>query len=103
MWGSGTSTSARAWASAHKYGNMGRVKTTLELPDPLFRKAKATAAEHGQTVKAFVTEALREKLMLDRGSRSRPEPEWMKGFSKLKRLHKEIVRVQSVLDQEFGL
>jgi hypothetical protein len=29
------------------------------------------------------------------------EPEWMKGFGKLKRLHKETVRVQSVVDQEF--
>jgi hypothetical protein len=29
------------------------------------------------------------------------EPEWMQGFGKLKRLHKETVRVQSVIDQEF--
>jgi hypothetical protein len=28
------------------------------------------------------------------------EPEWMRGFGKLKRLHKETVRVQSVIDQE---
>jgi hypothetical protein len=26
------------------------MKTTLELPDVLFRKAKATAAERGQTL-----------------------------------------------------
>ncbi len=78
------------------------MKTTLELPDQLFRKAKATAAERGQTLKEFVTEALREKLMLDRG---RPgyerQPEWMQGFGKLKRLHKETVRVQSIVDNEF--
>ena len=38
------------------------MKTTLELPDPLFRKAKATAAARGQSLKDFVTEALRDKL-----------------------------------------
>ena len=38
------------------------MKTTLEIPDPLFRKAKATAASKGQTLKQFVTEALNEKL-----------------------------------------
>ncbi|MDB6155460.1 MAG: transposase, partial [Chthoniobacteraceae bacterium] len=39
-----------------------RVKTTLEIPDTLFRQAKATAAIHGQTLKKFVNEALQEKL-----------------------------------------
>ena len=38
------------------------MKTTLEIPEPLFRKAKATAAQKGQTLKQFVTEALRDKL-----------------------------------------
>lgn len=77
------------------------MKTTLELPDPLFRKAKATAAERGQSLKDFVTEALRDKLVLDTGHAYASKPEWMKGFGKLKRLHKETVRVQSVVDQEF--
>ena len=77
------------------------MKTTLELPDPLFRKAKATAAERGQSLKEFVAEALRDKLVLDTGRAYASEPAWMKGFGKLKRLHKETVRVQSVVDQEF--
>jgi hypothetical protein len=77
------------------------MKTTLELPDRLFRKAKATAAERGQSLKEFVTEALRDKLALDSGRARADEPEWMQGFGKLKRLHKETVRVQSVVDQEF--
>ena len=75
------------------------MKTTLEIPDQLFRKAKATAAERGQSLKEFVTEALRDKL--DRGRASAHEPEWMQGFGLLKRLHKETVRVQSVIDDEF--
>jgi hypothetical protein len=81
------------------------MKTTLELPDRLFRKAKATAAERGQSLKEFVTEALLDKLLLDspRSPRSprASEPEWMQGFGKLKRLHSETVRLQSVVDQEF--
>jgi hypothetical protein len=77
------------------------MKTTLELPDPLFRKVKATAAERGQSLKEFVTEALRDKLALDTGRAYASEPAWMKGFGKLKRLHKETARVQSVVDQEF--
>ena len=36
------------------------MKTTLELPDQLFRTAKATAAERGRTLKEFMTEAVRE-------------------------------------------
>ena len=77
------------------------MKTTLELPDPLFRKAKATAAERGQSLKEFVTEALRDKLVPGTRRAYASEPGWMKGFGKLKRLHKETVRVQSVVDHEF--
>ena len=76
------------------------MKTTLELPDQLFRKAKATAAERGQSLKQFVTDALRDKLALEHG-RGRDEPAWMQGFGKLRHLHKETVRVQSVIDREF--
>jgi hypothetical protein len=77
------------------------MKTTLELPDQLFRKAKATAAERGQSLKEFVTEALRDKLLLGSGRARGDEPAWMQGFGKLKHLHKETMRVQSVIDQEF--
>lgn len=34
------------------------MKATLDIADPLFRKAKARAAERGQSLKDFVTEAL---------------------------------------------
>jgi hypothetical protein len=39
------------------------VKTTIEIPDPLFRKAKSRAVERGQTLKALVTEAREDKLV----------------------------------------
>lgn len=38
------------------------MKTTLELPDPLFREAKATAARLSTTLRALITQALEEKL-----------------------------------------
>lgn len=43
------------------------MKTTLEIPDPLFRKVKSTAAERGQSLKDFVTDALRDKLAPNAG------------------------------------
>lgn len=33
----------------------------IEIPDPLFRKAKSKAAERGRTLKELVTKALQEK------------------------------------------
>ena len=39
------------------------MKTTLEMPDELFRRAKATAAQRGQSLKQLVTTALERELM----------------------------------------
>ena len=38
------------------------MKTTLEMPDELFRRAKATAAQRGQSLKQLVTVALEREL-----------------------------------------
>lgn len=38
------------------------MKTTLEMPDELFRKAKAKAALRGQTLKELITDAIRHEL-----------------------------------------
>ena len=78
------------------------MKTTIEIPDPLFRRVKSTALERSQTLKEFVTEALVEKL----GARGRTmdvgEPAWMQGVGKLRRLRKETARVQARIDDEFA-
>ena len=76
------------------------MKTTLELPDPLFRKAKATAAARGMSLKALFTGALEDKLAAVPQS---AEPAWMQGFGKLKRLRSETKRIQSVIAREFGV
>jgi hypothetical protein len=77
------------------------MKTTIEIPDALFRKAKSKAAEQGQSLKQLVTEALQEKLAAKAGKHSASEPEWMQGFGKLRRLSKETVRVQARIDETF--
>ncbi|MEP2776568.1 MAG: hypothetical protein ABJQ29_10470 [Luteolibacter sp.] len=38
------------------------MKTTIDLPDPLFRKVKATAAAEGVSLKAFIAEAVEQRL-----------------------------------------
>jgi len=71
------------------------MKTTIEIPDPLFRRSKSKAAERGQTLKEFVVEALQEKIARLR------EPEWMQGFGKLRTLRRETARVQGRIDRAF--
>jgi hypothetical protein len=78
------------------------VKTTIEIPDPLFRKAKSKAAERGQSLKELVTEALQEKLAATTGARP-GEPEWMQGFGGLRRLRRETARVQARIDEAFDV
>jgi hypothetical protein len=80
---------------------MGAMKTTLEIPDPLFRRAKARAAERGQSLKAFVTEALEERLATGPAAGAAQDPKWMSGFGKLRQLHDETARVQRVIDDAF--
>ena len=77
------------------------MKTTIEIPDILFRKAKSKAAERSQTLKEFVSEALQEKLT-PRGSAARSgEPEWMRAFGKLRHLRKETARIQARIHEAF--
>ncbi len=80
---------------------MGAVKTTIEIPDLLFRKAKSRAAERGQSLKEFVTDALQARLATDSGGVRPGEPEWMDGFGKLRRLRKETTRIQRKIDEAF--
>lgn len=77
------------------------MKTTIEIPDPLFRKAKSKAAEHGQTLKQFVTEALQQKLAANTSKVHLGEPAWMQGFGKLRRLRNESARIQAKIDEAF--
>lgn len=79
------------------------MKTTLEIPDHVFRRAKARAAEHGQSLRAFVTEALQAKLA-ERPGQSPPDaPPWMSGFGQLRPLRRETARIQRLIDRAFDV
>jgi len=78
------------------------MKSSFELPDQLLRKAKSAAAQRGLSLSEFVAEALRDKLASDDGLARADEPAWMRGFGGLKHLHKETMRVQSIIDRDFG-
>lgn len=54
------------------------MKTTVELPDELLRRAKAAAALRGESMKALLTRALHDHL---RGSAPGPEG-WREAFGK---------------------
>jgi hypothetical protein len=74
------------------------VKTTLEIPDPIFRKAKVKAAERGIPLRQFVTEAVEEKLAAAPTTGERP---WMKFAGGLSHLHNETVRIEKLIEAEF--
>lgn len=76
------------------------MKTTVVIPDPLFRKAKSKAAERGQTLKEFMTEALEDKLR-GKGPMHAAAPEWMRGFGKLRTLHTETARIRRRIEEAF--
>jgi hypothetical protein len=74
------------------------VKTTLEIPDPVFRQAKARAAEQGIPLRQFVSEAVEEKLGASSQGKDKP---WVKLAGGLRHLRKESARIRQVVEDEF--
>jgi len=74
------------------------MKTTLEIPDTIFRRAKSKAAEQGIPLRQFVTEAVEVKLKTAPAAGQKP---WMKHMGKLKDLRKETVRITRVIEEAF--
>ena len=77
------------------------MKTTLEIPDALFRKVKSKAAERGQSLKDFVGEALSDKLAARNRRVPAADPDWMQGFGGLRRLHRETERIARRIHETF--
>jgi hypothetical protein len=73
------------------------VKTTLEIPDAIFRRAKSVAAERGIPLREFVTEAVKDKLNTLPKTEERP---WVKHMGKLKHLHRETVRINRLIEED---
>jgi hypothetical protein len=78
-------------------GALHQVKTTLEIPDPIFRRAKSAAAERGIPLREFVTQAVKEKLE-GNGQQAKP---WMAAVGKLRHLRKETARINRLIEEEF--
>lgn len=78
------------------------MKTTVELPDDLFRAAKATAAREGRSLRELFTEALQEKLNQLQSGKPAPAPPWMKYFGAFENSQAESTRIQDAIDEEFG-
>ena len=81
------------------YGSM---KTTVELPDTMFRQAKALAAARGISLRQLFTEALDERLgRYNIARRDDSGPPWMAGFGVLSDLSGENCRVLGLIEEEF--
>ena len=75
------------------------MKTTLEISDPVYRQVKARAALKGQTVKAFVVEAIKDKLEAEQAARQ-GEPAWRAVFGKAPA--GAVEQLQTIIDEEFA-
>jgi hypothetical protein len=73
------------------------MKTTVEIPDSVFRRAKSAAAARGIPLRVFVTEAVRDKIAAETKAGEKP---WLKHMGKLKHLHKETVRVNRLIEED---
>ena len=74
------------------------MKTTLKIPDFVFRRAKVAAAKLGIPLREFVTQAVKEKLA---GTAHGSEKSWMEGFGKLRRLRRDTARINRLIEEEF--
>ena len=74
------------------------MKTTLEIPDDLYRQTKATAALRGESLKDFVTEAL--KIHLERQAPgASAQRGWRSVFGKARR--EDVEAVDAITAAEF--
>jgi hypothetical protein len=73
------------------------MKTTLELPEDLFRQAKATAALRGESLKEFVTAALRVHLEEHLGAEA-PMRGWRRVFGRAQA--QDVNEVDRIISEE---
>jgi len=78
------------------------MKTTLDIPDNIFRQAKARAALRGVSLRQFVTEALEEKVTAPASARfGSADPPWMQGFGALADLRDETRQIEVHISEAF--
>jgi len=74
------------------------MKTTLEIPDPIFRRAKAKAAERQIPLRQFITEAVAEKLESKPATSKSERMQWA---GQLRHLRRETARINAIIEEEF--
>ncbi len=78
------------------------MRTTIELPDPLFREVKATAARQGMSLKDYIRAALQDQLARRPVVAAKP---WM-NFAGIAANDPEMVaelkRIERIVDESFG-
>lgn len=72
------------------------MKTTLEMPDSLFKRARAAAQKRGQTMTSFFNAAVEAKLTADRTARQ--ERPWMAYAGVMAGRHDEAKRIVRAID-----
>ncbi|NBX29692.1 DUF2191 domain-containing protein [bacterium] len=77
------------------------MKTTIDIPDELFRLAKARASLSGISLRQFVTDTLRAQLQREDKAARPTDPPWMKGFGGLADLRDETARIRGLIEEEF--
>jgi hypothetical protein len=50
------------FTGSHKYGRMQKVRTTIDIPDPLYRELKGKAAKEGHSVKELILRGVEQEL-----------------------------------------
>jgi hypothetical protein len=74
------------------------MKTTLEIPDAILRRAKSKAAEHRIPLRQFISEAVAEKLEAKSSGGNKAR---MALAGKLRHLRAETVKISSLIEREF--
>jgi hypothetical protein len=75
------------------------MKTTVDIPDSIYRQLKARAALRGQTVKAFLLDAIKDKLA-SRASNQKGPSGWRSVFGRATQM--DVEELQPIIDVEFS-
>jgi hypothetical protein len=76
------------------------VKTTVEIPDELFKQAKVLAALEGVSMKQLITESLQQRVM-SQSQEAKAEPSWRRAFGAMRSYRKENRHIERLIEQEF--
>ena len=77
------------------------MRTTIDLPDPLFRLVKATAAGQGMRLKDYITEALQDKLSKHSNPAEKPLMKFAGIAANDPEMVAELKRIEQIVDENF--